>query len=193
VNIKELLIQENLPKKSLVTVNEVATFLKVKPHEIRYWESEFQQIRPQKNKYGQRLYRKEDIILFTAIKHLLHDKKFTVAAASQILADSEILEQRLTNKGHDELLQASEDLLPKLDSSFDEQTHEIYQHCASDLEENKSTKKAALNTLEYEKALTMLNTSRTQLNEVLAALEKFNRHDFWNNFHKSLSHTADKL
>jgi DNA-binding transcriptional MerR regulator len=221
VNIRELVIQETLPKKSLFNIHEVSSLLKVKPHEIRYWENEFPQIRSQKNKHGQRLYRKEDVVLFTAVKHLLHDKKFTIAGALKVLADSDLLEQRLAsepetevvaqalpiNAGsnlHHEILQASCELLPEPEIAFDEQTHEIYQSCAQDLDtveikleahhvgemiadaltehQNQEQKASTLSKIEHEKALATLLASKTQLNELLVSLEKFAPNDFWGDF-----------
>jgi len=212
VNFKELLIQETLPKKNLFNSSEVATLLKVKPHEIRYWENEFPQIRSQKNKHGQRLYRKEDLILFSAIKHLLQDKKFTIAGALKILADADIFEKRVTQEpavsaaSEDfDVLQASSDILSQTDNAFDEQTHEIYQNCAEDLEQasniqieakyvgemiadaliehaHENNNLAKMSKPEYEKKLATLNASKRQLNDVLLSLEKFSPNDFWGKF-----------
>lgn len=206
MNFKELLMQETLPKKNLFNSAEVSALLKVKPHEIRYWENEFPQIRSQKNKHGQRLYRKEDLILFSAIKHLLHDKKFTIAGANKILADADMFENRVTPRAVSQepeqeldVLQASSELLPETDCAFDEQTHEIYQHCGEDLEQTSNIQIEAqyvgemiadalsahtpkISKPDYEKRLASLNASKSQLNEVLSSLEKFSPNDFWAKF-----------
>lgn len=94
VKVRELLMSETLPKKNFFKLSEVATLLSVKPHEIHYWETEFPQIRSQKS-HGQRVFRKDDVILFSAIKHLLYDRKFTVAGARRVLAESDIMSKEL--------------------------------------------------------------------------------------------------
>lgn len=78
-------INETLPDKNFFTPQEVASWLVVKPHVICYWEAEFSDIRPCKNKMGQKLYKREDVFLMSAIKHLLYEKKFTIAGARKII------------------------------------------------------------------------------------------------------------
>ena len=56
-------------------------------YNIRYWESQFRVVRPSKTRSGQRLYRRRDIELLLEIKHLLHDKGFTIAGAKKHLAN----------------------------------------------------------------------------------------------------------
>jgi DNA-binding transcriptional MerR regulator len=89
VKVIELLMRETLPRKNFFKASEVSSLLNVKPHEIRYWETEFPQIRSQKTKSGQRIYRREDVILFSAIKHLLQERKFTLPGAQRIIAASD--------------------------------------------------------------------------------------------------------
>ncbi len=89
MKIVELLTLESLPHKDFFHINEVATLLNVKPHEIRYWEAEFPQIRSQKSRSGQRIYRRGDVIVFFAIKTLCIEKKLTVAGAQRILAQAD--------------------------------------------------------------------------------------------------------
>jgi len=89
VKIVELLTRESLPHKDFFHINEAASLLNVKPHELRYWEAEFPQIRSQKSKSGQRIYRREDVIVFFAVKALCVEKKLTVAGARKILAQAD--------------------------------------------------------------------------------------------------------
>lgn len=84
-----LAMHETLPDKGFFRTQEIASLLMVKPHVISYLEAEFTEIKPQKNKDGQKVYRREDVILLSAIKHLLYDKKFTVAGARKILRESD--------------------------------------------------------------------------------------------------------
>ena len=75
-----------LPEKKYFRIGEVARLLKVKPYVLRYWETEFpQQLRPQKSRKGQRLYRRKDVESLMAIRELLYVKRFTIAGARQAM------------------------------------------------------------------------------------------------------------
>ena len=74
-----------LPDKLFFKIGEVASLTEVKPHVLRYWESEFSCIRPQKSKTNQRLYRRADVEAVLAVKHLLYDRKFTIEGAKRQL------------------------------------------------------------------------------------------------------------
>ena len=70
-----------IPNKVFFRIGEVSRLIDLPEHTIRYWEEEFRQIRPEKTKSGQRLYRRRDIELLTQIKQLLWEKKFKIAGA----------------------------------------------------------------------------------------------------------------
>ena len=74
-----------LPEKKYFRIGEVANLLKVKPYVLRYWETEFNQLRPQKSRTGQRLYRRKDVESLITIRELLYVKKYTIAGARQAL------------------------------------------------------------------------------------------------------------
>lgn len=74
-------------KKLFYKIGEVCKIFDVEPHVLRYWESEFTLLRPNKNRAGQRIYRKKDLELIEAIKHLLYDQGFTIAGANQKLLE----------------------------------------------------------------------------------------------------------
>lgn len=76
-----------LPDKLYFKIGEVAKLAGVKQHVLRYWESEFPSIRPQKSKSNQRLYRRKDVEAVLAIKNLLYEKKFTIEGAKKYLKD----------------------------------------------------------------------------------------------------------
>ena len=78
----------DLPDKLYFKIGEVAALAEVKPHVLRYWESEFSSIRPQKSRSGQRLYRRQDVEAVLAIRHLLYDRRFTIEGARQHLKES---------------------------------------------------------------------------------------------------------
>lgn len=63
--------------------------LDLKPHVVRYWESQFEQLAPSKNRAGNRVYRPEDIEFITRVRHLVHEERFTIEGARQQLRDTE--------------------------------------------------------------------------------------------------------
>ena len=74
-----------IPEKLFFKIGEVCELIKVQPHVLRYWETEFPMLAPQKNRAGQRVYRRKDVELLLRIKHLLYEKRFTIEGARQTL------------------------------------------------------------------------------------------------------------
>jgi DNA-binding transcriptional MerR regulator len=81
-----------IPDKPFFKIGEAARLCAVKPYVLRYWETEFHSIRPQKTRSKQRLYRRKDLELLLKIRHLLYDDRFTIEGARA----------RLRELGHDE-------------------------------------------------------------------------------------------
>src|SRR4051794_14244266 len=81
-----------LPDKPYFKIGEAARLCAVKPYVLRYWETEFHSVRPQKTKSQQRLYRRKDVELLLSIRHLLYNERFTIQGARA----------RLRELGHDE-------------------------------------------------------------------------------------------
>jgi DNA-binding transcriptional MerR regulator len=77
--------QVQIPEKLFYRINEVSTITQVKPYVLRYWETEFPMLSPEKDENDQRRYRKSDIELILEIKHLLYTEKFTIAGARKQL------------------------------------------------------------------------------------------------------------
>ncbi len=77
------------PEKLFYTIGEVSDLLGVKPYVLRYWESEFKKLNPQKSVTGQRTYRNRDIRVATAIQRLLYEEKYTIAGAIKKLEELE--------------------------------------------------------------------------------------------------------
>ena len=67
------------------SIGEVSRLLGVKPHVIRYWEEEIPFVAPQKTRSGRRMYTERDAQMLLRLKHLLHDRKYTVEGARQRL------------------------------------------------------------------------------------------------------------
>jgi len=74
-------------KKLYYSIGDVSQMTSLKQYVLRYWETEFSILSPEKNKAGNRRYRKEDIKIIRHIKELLYDKKFTIRGAKQYLED----------------------------------------------------------------------------------------------------------
>ncbi len=74
-----------IPDKFYFKIGEVSEIAGVPTYVLRFWETEFRQIKPNRTDAGQRLYRKRDVALILRIKHLLYDRKFTIEGARQRL------------------------------------------------------------------------------------------------------------
>lgn len=75
----------DIPDKFYFKIGEVSQLADVPPYVLRFWETEFKQIKPKRTDSGQRLYRKQDVVLILRIKQLLYDRKFTIEGARQHL------------------------------------------------------------------------------------------------------------
>ncbi len=72
---------DNSQDKRYYRIGEVSRITEVKPYVLRYWESEFRWMAPQKSRSKQRLYRRRDIDMILLIKKLLYEQRFTIAGA----------------------------------------------------------------------------------------------------------------
>jgi len=75
------------------TIGEVGRVTNVKPYILRYWESEFKSLKPQKNAGGQRIYRRKDVELILYIRKLLYEDKYTIEGAKQKLREDRSAKQ----------------------------------------------------------------------------------------------------
>ena len=74
-------------KKLYYSISEVSDITDLKQYVLRYWETEFSQLKPNKNQAGNRIYRSHDIDVIIDIKSLLYDRKFTIKGAKQYFKD----------------------------------------------------------------------------------------------------------
>ncbi len=79
--------QVSIPEKLFFKIGEVCELAGVQAHVLRYWESEFPMLAPQKNRAGQRVYRKRDVEMALRIKELLYEDQYTIAGAKKRLAN----------------------------------------------------------------------------------------------------------
>jgi len=101
-------------------IGEVSRITGLKPHVLRYWESEFKVIKPHKEGSFQRLYRRKDLDLILKIKKLLYEDGFTIAGAKKKIRDLEraensqtqgrLVEKKSEEKDHDLLVSVQEEL-----------------------------------------------------------------------------------
>ena len=78
---------EPIAKKAYYSIGEVCEVTGLKPHVLRYWETQFDSLHPNKNRAGNRVYRPREIELVLLVKHLLYDKKYTIEGARKRLAE----------------------------------------------------------------------------------------------------------
>ena len=98
--------------KPFFKIGEVAKLLGVKPHVLRYWESEFPSLKPRKNPSGQRLYAKADIDTLQEIKNLLYTDCYTISGARQLLAYQRSASHNHARKGASAILHETANGLP---------------------------------------------------------------------------------
>lgn len=72
-------------KKLYYSIGEVSEITGLEQHVLRYWETEFEELRPRKNRAGRRVYTEEDIAMVRRVQHLLKDEKYTIEGARQAL------------------------------------------------------------------------------------------------------------
>ncbi len=77
----------DIPNKLYFRIGEVSDLVGVKPYVLRYWESEFSDIKPSKSKSGQRLYKRRDVEMLLRIRELLYEERFTINGARKRLRE----------------------------------------------------------------------------------------------------------
>jgi len=74
-------VTENGIKKLYYSIGEISRLLGIDQHVLRFWETEFKELTPRKNRAGNRLYRESDLQLLKRIKHLLYEDRYTIEGA----------------------------------------------------------------------------------------------------------------
>jgi DNA-binding transcriptional MerR regulator len=97
------------PVKLYYRIGEVSDLVGVEPHVLRYWETEFRSIRPQKSRKGQRVYSRRDVEKLLRVKELLYTHGYTIAGARKKLRETgqEPSRERDTLKVSEERLRES--------------------------------------------------------------------------------------
>jgi DNA-binding transcriptional MerR regulator len=73
------------PVQEFFSIGEVCTLTDLKPHVLRYWETQFKALSPAKNRSGNRVYARREVELILFVKHLLYTEKYTIDGARQRL------------------------------------------------------------------------------------------------------------
>ena len=112
-------MRESIVKKAYFSIGEVCDLTGLKPHVLRYWETQFDVLRPTKNRAGNRVFRPKDIELITLVKNLLYEQRYTIEGANQKLLDMR-KEGKLAGSRH-------EVLGPELLASMKEELEQLAQ------------------------------------------------------------------
>ena len=80
-------MDEPIAKKVYYSIGEVCDLTGLKPHVLRYWETQFGVLNPTKNRAGNRVYRSKEIEIILLVKHLLYEKKYTIEGANDRLVE----------------------------------------------------------------------------------------------------------
>lgn len=80
-------MRESIVKKAYFSIGEVCDLTGLKPHVLRYWETQFDVLRPTKNRAGNRVFRPKDIELILLVKNLLYEQRYTIEGANQKLLE----------------------------------------------------------------------------------------------------------
>jgi DNA-binding transcriptional MerR regulator len=75
----------SIARKEYYSISEVCDLVDLRPHVLRYWETQFPLLNPSKNRSGNRVYQRKEIKLILLVKHLLYEEKYTVEGAKQRL------------------------------------------------------------------------------------------------------------
>jgi len=76
--------------KLYYSISEVSRLTGIEPYVLRYWEAEFDELKPQKNRAGNRVYSNKDIKFILRIKELLREKRYTIEGAKHILKSEQV-------------------------------------------------------------------------------------------------------
>jgi DNA-binding transcriptional MerR regulator len=145
-----------IPEKIYFKIGEVCELVDVQAHVLRYWETEFPQLAPQKNRSGQRSYRRKDVETALRIKELLYDEMYTIAGARKKLQQ----EQRENGKhksGEPSAVQTAANEPSLFDSDIDSQPRS----------ERASGAHGPLMSAESREALRSLGAQLLELREML--------------------------
>lgn len=80
-------------KKLYYSIGEVSEITSIEQHVLRYWETIFDELKPRKNKAGNRIYKEEDLTVILRLKELVQDQKYSTAGAKKVLEEEQSTEE----------------------------------------------------------------------------------------------------
>jgi DNA-binding transcriptional MerR regulator len=159
-----------IPEKIFFKIGEVCDLVGVQAHVLRYWETEFSMLSPQKNRSGQRSYRRRDVEIALRIKELLYDDLFTIAGAKKKL-QTELRETSRLKIVHSEPAQKESFIKEvKAPAPSDEEIKlDDYEESFDEMEEIEDFEKSHPAEMDEERreALTNLAAQLLELREML--------------------------
>ena len=168
----------SIPEKLFFKIGEVCDITGIQAHVLRYWESEFPMLAPQKNRAGQRTYRKRDVEMVLRIKELLYEDQYTIAGAKKRLTNElrgasklKVVTPEMSAQGSS--TQTAPQLVPAPPPSTEDEPHsyvETHEHDAA--AEHAPATEVELT----EDRRDALRNIREQLRELLVLLEADDSH-----------------
>ena len=115
-------------KKLYYSIGEVSKLTNLKSYVLRYWETEFRQLSPPKNRAGNRTYRQKDIDTILLIKDLLYNKKFTIKGARTQMNSGEPLYEVSDKQPDSEILEKNSEILVKVTQELESILDFLHKH-----------------------------------------------------------------
>lgn len=104
-------------KKLYYSISEVSKITNIEQYVLRYWETEFEQLKPQKNRAGNRIYTNKEIQLILYIKTLLRERKYTIEGAKKIMENYAPEKVLQTSEQEKEIIEVGEPQIVKREKS----------------------------------------------------------------------------
>ncbi len=115
-------------KKLYYSIGEVSKLTDLKSYVLRYWETEFRQLSPPKNRAGNRTYRQKDIDTILLIKDLLYNRKFTIKGARTQMNSGEPLDTVSDKKPDSEVHDRNTEILVKVKQELESILDFLHKH-----------------------------------------------------------------
>jgi DNA-binding transcriptional MerR regulator len=102
-SVKSIDLKKTIPDKLFYKIGEVSRIADIEPYVLRYWETEFQFLKPRKNKSGQRVYVKKDLELILEIKRLLYKERYTIEGVRKRFTEGLITNKQIETQTVDKV------------------------------------------------------------------------------------------
>ena len=115
-------------KKLYYSIGEVSKLTELKPYVLRYWETEFKQLAPPKNRAGNRTYRQKDIDTIKLIKDLLYKKKFTIKGERTLIKPGDKVDEFEAKQTDTFVNEKSSEILVKVKQELESILEYLHKH-----------------------------------------------------------------